>query len=56
MKKLNFNENYKLNNKNGITLVALVLTIIIMMILAGISIHAIVRRKWSNSKCKKFKI
>ena len=47
MKKSNLNENFKINNRSGITLVALVLTIIIMMILAGISLYAIVRRKWN---------
>ena len=32
---------YKLKKKNGITLVALVVTIVILLILAGISISAV---------------
>ena len=40
---LNRNQNYKnvLNNKKGITLIALVITIIVLLILAGITIASI---------------
>ena len=40
----------------GITLVALVITIIVLLILAGVSIATLTRRKWntfsSNKGCK----
>ncbi len=34
-------------NETGITLIALVITIIILLILAGVAIATISRRKWS---------
>ena len=37
-------------NKNGITLIALVITIIVLLILAGISINALARRQWNDNK------
>jgi Tfp pilus assembly protein PilE len=33
-------------NKKGITLIALIITVIIMLILAGVSLNAILRRQW----------
>jgi Tfp pilus assembly protein PilE len=40
----------KKTKDKGITLIALVITIIILLILAGISINAVIRRKWDNFK------
>lgn len=34
----------------GITLIALVITIIVLLILAGITINLTLRRKWNNNK------
>ena len=39
----------------GITLIALVITIIVLLILAGVTISAIRRRKWNTNKCSKCK-
>ena len=39
----------KFNNK-GITLIALVITIIVTLILAAVSIRLILRRKWNSRK------
>ena len=36
-------KNYYKNNKKGITLVALVITIVILLIIAGVSISAITK-------------
>ena len=36
-----------LNSSKGITLIALVVTIIILIILAGISISMLTRREWN---------
>lgn len=51
-----------MENKKGITLIALVITIIILLILAGVVLNLVLRRKWNNktsgkgkkrlSKCK----
>ena len=35
---------------SGITLIALVITIIVLLILAGISINALARRQWNDNK------
>ena len=43
MEKLN---NKKINKEKGITLIALVITIIVLLILAGVSIATISRNKW----------
>ena len=49
----------KLNKKSikerGVTLIALVVTIIVLLILAGVSIAMLTRTKWinySSTKCK----
>ncbi len=34
--------------KDGITLIALVITIIVLIILAGVTINLILRTKWNN--------
>ena len=39
----------------GITLIALVVTIVVLIILATISIYAVLRRKWNYSKSGKSK-
>ena len=39
----------KINNK-GITLIALVITIIVTLILAAVSVRLILRRKWDSRK------
>ena len=39
-----FQIRFTKENKNGITLIALVITIIVLLILAGISINALARR------------
>ena len=42
------NENMsKAKEKNGITLISLVITIIILLILSGISISMLTRREWN---------
>ena len=44
---------YKINYKEkGITLVALVITIIILLILAGVTLTTALRTKWIISKSK----
>ena len=48
MKKLNYQEK-------GITLVDLVITIIILLILAGVTIRYSTRTKWIISKIKRVK-
>ena len=35
----------------GITLIALVITIVVLLILAGVTISAVRRRKWNINKC-----
>ena len=45
----------RMKKERGITLVALVVTIIILIILAGISIHLTLRRKWDTEKSKRGK-
>ncbi len=45
-----------LKRKSGITLIALIITIIILLILAGVTIALVVRRQWyfkSSSKCSR---
>ena len=39
-------KNEKLNKEKGITLIALVITIIVLLILAGVSIATLSRTKW----------
>ena len=39
-------------NNSGITLIALVITIIVLLILAGVTIATISRRKWNINKSK----
>ena len=57
-------EDFCLNSKNfnflrsnsGITLIALIITIIVLLILAGVTIALVVRRQWgfkSSSKCSR---
>ncbi|MFQ6944426.1 MAG: hypothetical protein ACLRTR_08725 [Clostridia bacterium] len=47
----------KLKNKKGITLIALVVTVVVLIILAGVSINAvlgdngIIKKSKSSSKC-----
>ena len=38
----------EIKNSNGITLIALVITIIVLLILAGISIGMLSRRQWNT--------
>ena len=38
---------HKLKKNKGITLIALVVTIIVLLILAGISISMLTRREWN---------
>ena len=38
----------KLKTNKGITLIALVITIIVLLILAGVSIATLTRRKWNT--------
>lgn len=37
-----------MNNRNGITLIALIITIIVLLVLAGIGISMLLRRKWNT--------
>ncbi len=41
----------KIRTNSGITLIALVITIIILLILAGVALNTITRRKY-NRECK----
>ena len=43
-------KKYLLKQKRGITLIALVVTIVVLIILATISINAVLRRKWNYKK------
>ena len=48
----NIKNSFKTNK--GITLIALVISIIVMLILAGVSLNAVIRRQWNNytsTKC-----
>ena len=45
-------QHKKLKNKNGITLIALVISIIVMLILAGVSLNATIGENGIISKCK----
>ena len=41
----------KIKSSNfGITLIALVVTIIVLMILSGVAVAILMRRKWNNNK------
>ena len=58
--KSNFKGNFKSNLKtgilslnSGITLIALIITIIVLLILAGVTISALVRRKWNIKSSNK---
>ena len=45
-----------MRKKSGITLIALVITIIVLLILAGVTLNMLMRRKWSNkasTRCKR---
>ncbi len=46
MEKQKKQGNLNIKNSKGITLVALVVTIIIMLILAGVTLTIALRRKW----------
>ena len=46
----------KKNKYNGITLIALVITIVILLILTAIVITTISRREWLNKKSTRSKI
>lgn len=41
-----------MKKEKGVTIIALVITIIVILILAGISIGYLMRRKWDHRKCK----
>ena len=41
-------------NEKGITLIALIITIIILLILAGVAINFTLRRKWNIKECTIF--
>ena len=43
-------KKYLLKQSKGITLIALVVTIVVLIILATVSINAVLRRKWDYSK------
>ena len=43
-------KNHLLKQSKGITLVALVVTIVVLIILATVSINAVLRRKWAHKK------
>ncbi len=52
----NFKNNLKtdiLSLNSGITLIALIITIIVLLILAGVTISAIMRRKWNIKSSNK---
>ena len=56
-----FGKDFKSNLKtgilslnSGITLIALIITIIVLLILAGVTISALVRRKWNIKSSNKF--
>ena len=54
--KSNFKSNLKtgiLSLNSGITLIALIITIIVLLILAGVTILALVRRKWNIKSSNK---
>ena len=54
--KNNFKRNLKtgtLSLNSGITLIALIITIIVLLILAGVTILALVRRKWNIKSSNK---
>ena len=42
--------NFLLKQEKGITLIALVVTIVVLIILATISIRAVLRRRWNYKK------
>lgn len=45
-----------IKNETGVTLIALIITIIVLLILAGVTISLIIRREWnfeSSNKCSK---
>lgn len=47
----------KIRRTDGITLIALVITIIILLILAGITINLTIRTKWNHNQgdgCRKY--
>ena len=55
--KENFREKMRLTEKKGITLIALVLTIIILLILAGVTIATLTgdnRNIITSTRCKRF--
>ena len=45
----------KIKDNRAITLIALVVTIVILIILATISIYAVLRRKWINCQSRESK-
>ena len=51
-KKISKQSQYKFNNQHGITLIALVITIIIMVILAGVSLNATIGENGIISKAQ----
>ena len=54
--KNNFKNNLKtgiLSLNSGITLIAFIITIIVLLILAGVTISALVRRKWNIKSSNK---
>ena len=54
MKKVIKNkENSMLKKEQGITLVALVVTIILLFILVGVTLRNSIRKKWINRKNKR---
>lgn len=46
------NDKYidKLMATKAITLIALIITIIVLLILAAVTLNMVIRRKWNNSK------
>ena len=43
-------KQYLLKQNKGVTLMALVVTIVVLIILATISINSVLRRKWNYKK------
>jgi len=44
IQKMNSNQNVRYTHEKGITLIALVITIIVLLILAGVTINMVLRR------------
>lgn len=54
-KFLKNNSDLCIQENRGITLIALIVTIIVMLIIAGVATSMLTRRKWHNYKSTKIK-